>query len=54
MVKVPFNIKENSVAEFSIDDNGKFIFKELRRDKTTPNALRTVINVINSLRTLLI
>jgi|TARA_B100001142_G_scaffold317083_1_gene357603 hypothetical protein len=50
IVQVPQNIKDNDVAEFSIDESGRFIFKELRKDKKTPNALRTVLNVINSFK----
>ena len=50
IVKVPPSIKDNDVAEFSLDQNGGFVFKELRKDKKTPNALRTVINVINSFK----
>ena len=50
IVKVPPNIKDNDVAEFSLDPSGRFVFKELRKDKKTPNALRTVINVINSFK----
>ena len=47
---VPPGIKNNTVAEFSLDNSGRFIFKEVRNDKTTPNALRTVLNVINSFK----
>lgn len=50
IVNVPPEIVNNSVAEFSIDSGGNFIFKELRTDKKTPNALKTVINVINSFK----
>ena len=50
IVQVPQNIKDNDVAEFSIDQSGRFIFKELRKDKKTPNGLRTVLNVINSFK----
>lgn len=50
IVQVPQNIKDNDVAEFSLDQSGKFIFKEIRKDKKTPNALRTVLNVINSFK----
>ena len=47
---VPFDIKDDAVAEFSLDESGNFIFKEVRKDKKTPNALRTVLNVINSFK----
>lgn len=50
IVNIPPDISNNSVAEFSIDSNGTFIFKEVRTDKKTPNALRTVLNVINSFK----
>lgn len=49
-VEVPQYVKDDDVAEFSLDDNGKFVFKELRKDKKTPNSLRTVINVVNSFK----
>ena len=49
-VEVPRYVKDDDVAEFSLDENGKFVFKELRKDKKTPNALRTVINVVNSFK----
>ena len=49
-VNVPPEIANNSVAEFSIDSSGNFIFKEVRTDKKIPNALKTVINVINSFK----
>jgi hypothetical protein len=49
-VEVPQYVKDDDVAEFSLDENGKFVFKELRKDKKTPNALRTVINVVNSFK----
>lgn len=47
---VPPEVANNSVAEFSIDQSGDFIFKEVRSDKKFPNALRTVLNVINSFK----
>lgn len=50
VVEVPREIKDNDVAEFSLDQSGKFVFKEIRKDKTIPNALRTVLNVINSFK----
>lgn len=49
-VEVPQYVKDDDVAEFSLDENGKFVFKELRKDKKTPNSLRTVINVVNSFK----
>lgn len=42
--------KENSIGEFTINDFGQFIFKEYRRDKKEPNALRTILNVLNSFK----
>ena len=48
VTNVPAFIKNNDVVEFSLGNNNEFIFKEIRRDKKKPNALRTVINVINS------
>ncbi len=50
LVRVPENVKDNDVVEFSLDQTGKFVFKEIRKDKKTPNALRTVLNVINSFK----
>ena len=50
IVQVPQSIKDNDVTEFSLDQSGKFVFKEIRKDKKTPNALRTVLNVINSFK----
>tara|TARA_B100000287_G_scaffold296272_3_gene279489 strand:+ start:113 stop:1252 length:1140 start_codon:yes stop_codon:yes gene_type:complete len=50
IVQVPQSIKDNDVAEFSLDQSGKFVFKEIRKDKKTPNALKTVLNVINSFK----
>lgn len=50
VVRVPQEVKNDNIAEFSLDQTGKFVFKEIRRDKKTPNALRTVINVINSFK----
>lgn len=50
IVQVPQSIKDDDVAEFSLDQSGKFVFKEIRKDKKTPNALRTVLNVINSFK----
>ena len=47
---VPPEVSNNSVAEFSIDTDGNFIFKEVRTDKKFPNALKTVLNVINSFK----
>jgi len=50
IVQVPQSIKDDDVAEFSLDQSGKFVFKEIRKDKKTPNALRTALNVINSFK----
>ena len=48
VANVPSFVKNNDVVEFSLGNNGEFIFKEIRKDKKKPNALRTVLNVINS------
>jgi len=48
VTNVPAFIKNNDIVEFSIGNSGEFIFKEIRKDKNRPNALRTVSNVINS------
>tara|TARA_X000001036_G_scaffold150423_1_gene142845 strand:- start:14631 stop:16553 length:1923 start_codon:yes stop_codon:yes gene_type:complete len=50
IVDTPVSIKDNDVAEFTIDNSGVFVFKELRKDKKIPNALKTVLNVINSFK----
>lgn len=50
IVDTPASIKDNDVAEFTIDNSGVFVFKELRKDKKFPNALKTVLNVINSFK----
>tara|TARA_B110000208_G_scaffold191994_1_gene261583 strand:+ start:2291 stop:4210 length:1920 start_codon:yes stop_codon:yes gene_type:complete len=50
LASVPENISDNSIGEFSIDSSGNFVFKEIRQDKKTPNALKTVLNVINSFK----
>lgn len=48
VTNVPAFVKNNDIAEFSLGNNGEFIFKEIRKDKKKPNALKTVLNVINS------
>tara|TARA_Y100001970_G_C14229407_1_gene857678 strand:+ start:254 stop:2167 length:1914 start_codon:yes stop_codon:yes gene_type:complete len=51
LVPVPTqDFRDNSIGEFTINDSGQFIFKEYRTDKKEPNALRTVLNVINSFK----
>lgn len=47
-VKVPENVKTGDIAEFRINSQGEFVYKELRPDKDRPNALRTILNVLNS------
>ena len=47
---VPETLGNNLVAEFSLDKSGNFIFQEVRKDKKIPNALKTVLNVINSFK----
>jgi len=45
------DFQNNSVGEFSINQiTGEFKFKEYRRDKKTPNSIKTVMNVINSFK----
>ena len=50
VVDIPPSVINNSVAEFSIDSDENFIFKEIRTDKKMPNALKTVLNVISSFK----
>lgn len=50
IIPKPDNFKDNSIGEFSIEQNGRFKFEEYRTDKNTPNALKTVVNVINSFK----
>jgi len=50
IVDVPADVKDNDVAEFTLNTSGNFVFKEIRKDKKFPNALRTVLNVINSFK----
>lgn len=50
LVNVPENLRSETIGEFSIDKSGNFIFKEIRGDKKVPNALKTVLNVINSFK----
>lgn len=47
-VTVPAWVPDKVVAEFGLDKDGKFTFKTIRKDKNYPNALRTVLNVMNS------
>ena len=47
---VPEDVKNNVIGEFSMDPQGNFVFVSVRTDKKTPNALKTVINVINSFK----
>jgi hypothetical protein len=50
VVKVDKLIKDGSIVEFKLTPSGDFEYKELRKDKTSPNALTTVLNVINSFK----
>ncbi len=43
------NTKDSSIVEFSII-NGRYIYKNERPDKDRPNALFTVLNVLNSIK----
>ena len=49
-VSVPSWVPDRVIAEFGIQENGNFNFKEVRKDKNYPNSLRTVLNVINSFK----
>jgi hypothetical protein len=48
IVKIDKTIKDNSIVEFKITPTDGFEYKDVRTDKTSPNALATVLNVINS------
>ena len=48
VVKIDKSIKDNSIVEFTLTPTGDFEYKDIRKDKTSPNALTTVLNVINS------
>jgi Ca2+-binding EF-hand superfamily protein len=48
IVKIDKSIKDNSIVEFKITPTEEFEYKDVRTDKTSPNALATVLNVINS------
>ena len=48
VVKVDKMIKDGSIVEFKLTPTEDFEFKDIRKDKTNPNALTTVLNVINS------
>jgi hypothetical protein len=50
VVKVDKLIKDGSIVEFKLTPSGDFEYKDLRKDKTSPNALTTVLNVINSFK----
>ena len=56
IVTVPQWAPHGDIAEFGLERDGnfkfkfKFKFKGLRKDKTYPNSLRTVMNVINSFK----
>ena len=49
-MKIPESIKNNSIVEFKLTPSGEFEFKDVRTDKSQPNALNTVLNVINSFK----
>ena len=49
-VAVPVWVPNKVVAEFGLDKDGNFDFKEVRKDKNYPNSLKTVMNVINSFK----
>lgn len=50
VVDIPSGIKDNSIVEFSLNKEGKFIYKEIRSDKSYPNSIKTVLNVVNSFK----
>jgi hypothetical protein len=50
IVVIPESIKNNSIVEFKLTPSGEFEFKDVRTDKSQPNALNTVLNVINSFK----
>ena len=50
VVKVDKLLKDGSIVEFKLTPSGDFDYKDLRKDKTSPNALTTVLNVINSFK----
>lgn len=49
IVFIPQNINDNTINEFGFD-NGRLIFKNSRSDKTEPNAIRTITNVLRSFK----
>jgi hypothetical protein len=50
VVVIPESIQNNSIVEFKLTQTGEFEFKDIRTDKSQPNALNTVLNVINSFK----
>jgi hypothetical protein len=50
VVVIPESIQNNSIVEFKLTQTGEFEFKDVRTDKSQPNALNTVLNVINSFK----
>jgi len=48
IVRIDKTIKDGAIVEFKLSGNGDFEYKDVRTDKTYPNALTTVLNVINS------
>jgi hypothetical protein len=48
IVKIDKSVKDNAIVEFKITPSEEFEYKDIRTDKTSPNALNTVLNVINS------
>ena len=47
-IRIPDNVKNGDIVELRINSQGDFVYKEIRPDKDRPNALRTVLNVLNS------
>jgi hypothetical protein len=49
VVRVPDISYDGKIGEFKVVSPTNFVFKELRSDKTSPNALYTVLNVVKSI-----
>jgi hypothetical protein len=50
VVKVDKLLKDNAIVEFKLSGDGDFEYKDVRKDKTYPNSMVTVLNVINSFK----
>jgi len=47
-VNLPEYVNSNTIVEFQVISRNNFKFKNVRNDKTRPNTLRTIMNVIRS------